>query len=315
MTTKRTDREFWIVMPFHNPARYSGKLPRFLRAAEAIQRQGYRVAAIEAVEPGREPEVPPDAANEVFQVSFPSVLWAKENLINIAVERLPRECSRVAWVDADVLFQNDRWGEEANEALKATCFVVQPFRSAVWLSQDVSEALLQHDSPRVSAEKHCVGAAVAAHALPDSSCVRGHVGFAWCARREFFQEVGLYDRMIIGGGDHIAACGFFGLSRDRILEDLHNPLQEADIRSWIERAHDMVQGRVGSVAGTIQHLWHGERKHREYDTRYQVLAEAHFDPRRDLQTTQEGVLYLSSSCADLESQILRYFQDRREDGA
>ncbi len=40
-----------------------------------------------------------------FQVVAPSVMWMKENLINLAVQQLPSHIDRIAWVDADVEFE------------------------------------------------------------------------------------------------------------------------------------------------------------------------------------------------------------------
>jgi hypothetical protein len=40
-----------------------------------------------------------------FQFVVPSIIWMKENLINMAVQRLPSHIDRIAWIDADVEFE------------------------------------------------------------------------------------------------------------------------------------------------------------------------------------------------------------------
>ena len=39
-----------------------------------------------------------------LQITAPSVLWLKENLINIAVQRLSKDVEYIAWLDADIEF-------------------------------------------------------------------------------------------------------------------------------------------------------------------------------------------------------------------
>ena len=50
-----------------------------------------------------------------------------------------------------------------------------------------------------------------------NASIHGHTGFAWAARREFFDECGLYEASLTGSGDHlratVSAPQFDGLSR------------------------------------------------------------------------------------------------------
>lgn len=40
-----------------------------------------------------------------LQLVAPSILWLKENLINIAVKHLPKHIEYVAWIDTDIEFE------------------------------------------------------------------------------------------------------------------------------------------------------------------------------------------------------------------
>ncbi len=66
------------------------------------------------------------------------VMWQKERLLNIAAPTLPASCTKIAWLDNDVLFENPNWVQETSDALE-TSFVVQPFDWAVRLPQGVSK--------------------------------------------------------------------------------------------------------------------------------------------------------------------------------
>jgi hypothetical protein len=40
-----------------------------------------------------------------IQLVAPSIIWMKENLINIVIQRLPKNIEYVAWLDADIEFE------------------------------------------------------------------------------------------------------------------------------------------------------------------------------------------------------------------
>ena len=40
-----------------------------------------------------------------LQLTAPSILWMKENLINIAVKHLPERIEYIAWIDTDIEFE------------------------------------------------------------------------------------------------------------------------------------------------------------------------------------------------------------------
>ena len=46
-----------------------------------------------------------------------NILWQKERLLNIALESLPKTVDKVAWLDADIIFENPNWLQEAEKAL------------------------------------------------------------------------------------------------------------------------------------------------------------------------------------------------------
>src|ERR1700722_6590720 len=53
-----------------------------------------------------------------IQLGTDSVLFFKENLLNIGFDNLPDDARFVAWVDADVMSTNPHWVRDTIEALK-----------------------------------------------------------------------------------------------------------------------------------------------------------------------------------------------------
>lgn len=56
-------------------------------------------------------------------------LWQKERLLNLAIESLPPEADKVAWIDADLLFLNPHRAAETERVLEEVA-VCQLFERA-----------------------------------------------------------------------------------------------------------------------------------------------------------------------------------------
>jgi len=63
----------------------------------------------------------PNEINGVFSIlkyKINSYLWVKENLINVAISKLPSDWTYVAWLDTDITFSNENWVKDAIDELK-----------------------------------------------------------------------------------------------------------------------------------------------------------------------------------------------------
>lgn len=120
------------------------------------------------------------------------IMWQKERLLNIALEQVTHDA--FAWVDADIIFENENWQHETEQKLE--CFpVVQPFQCCSWLDAN-RNVLMSLLSDGYAKQKKMKGL--------------HHCGFAWAGRTELFKRIGLYDADIIGGGDSIMLACFRG---------------------------------------------------------------------------------------------------------
>lgn len=227
-------------------------------------------------------------------------LWQKEHLLNNLIASLPKDFTAVAWVDADILFTEKRWRERTLEALEQYA-VVQLFDTVVHL--DANDTPRLQYSGVVAASNGNIGMALRRR--------EGASGFAWAARREVLDAVGLLDRMILGGADTFMAGGFSGeplLS----LAALLTPRHAAFVRDWNAKAYAATVGTVGYVSGTIEHLYHGDLATRAYLQRYKILRRAQFDPFLDVRLDTCGLLAWSSPKSALHDEAARYFRRRAE---
>jgi len=305
-----------VVTCYFNPARYQTRVDNFVRFRDAAIDQGADLWVLEA-ERDEPFEVADHPGVHVVRIPLDTVLWQKERAINFLVERLPPEYDRVAWVDADVLFDNGDWVAQTADLL-TRYRVLQCFDRAAWLDPDgnITEWDLG-DSDDDRGGWPTIRDSIGVRYLAGASLhLRlGHPGFAWAARRETLAAIGgLYDRHIMGSGDVITLLGFLHRLDHRYLENF-TPALRAAFERWCRPARDVVDGSFGFVPGLVRHLWHGKREHRRYDERIVSLIRTGFDPDRHLVVGPSG-LYEWAPDAPL---VLRgyaeaYFWTRQEDG-
>ena len=308
----RMSADLWVVTSYFNPCGYRVKRENYDRFLAGMESVGANVVTAELAfgdAPFELPEGP-----KVLRMRSDNVLWHKERLLNLAAASLPAECTKIAWCDNDILFDDPRWLERTSEALDRH-MVVQPFNSCNWLAR--GETGYPASGGTYESFAHCF---VRAPNLARASkyVQHGHTGFAWAAQRELFEAGGLYDHAPVGGGDHLMAHAFAGGM-------IHSPCLKAMLGretafakhfwKWAVKARDLVKGRIGYVPGSVLHLWHGDLTNRGYATRDRQLRALGFDPERHLTTSENGLIEWSAEApAELRAWVEENFERRKEDG-
>jgi hypothetical protein len=313
----RLPGEMWAITACFNPAGYKNKYDHLERFSAAVRAQGLKLLVVELAIRGQPFAVPDATADRVIRLSSDTVLWHKERLLNIAVSALPADCDKVAWVDADLLFENANWVAETCDLLERY-MVVQPFSDYCFLAKGVLPAPFGPDQqltgseslPSLAFARLVNDLSREAHALP---------GGAWTARRWLIEKHGLYDRFILGGGDAAMAWAMYGLATEwqgawgwfnvvmpgELMHDLGN---------WSDGFHRDVQGSVYFTPGRVFHLWHGDRKQRRYVLRFLTLRKAGFDPATDLALDGNRCWRWNSDKPGLHREVEEYFRARKEEG-
>ena len=240
-------------------------------------------------------------------------LWYKENLINLAIQRLPTDWRYVAWIDADVHFARPDWvGETLHQLQRYDA--VQMFDEAHQLSPDFNSlqryrgfAYCYHHQRAVPP----IGGKF--HNYYYAPGVKGvgfwHPGFAWAARRDALDHLGgLVDWAILGGGDLFMAYALIGTLEQRRMPRSLGATGVRWLHEWQSRAEKYIRRNIGYVPGLLLHYWHGRRSERAYKDRGQILVEAGFDPERDLKRDWQGLWQLTDRSHRLREGIRRYFE-------
>ena len=95
---------FWGITVFFNPTGYKNKIENYRRFRESSKKQGLNLLCVELAFGGKNFEVSKEDADILVQLRGGDILWQKERLLNIGLERLPKDCDKIAWLDCDIIF-------------------------------------------------------------------------------------------------------------------------------------------------------------------------------------------------------------------
>lgn len=311
----RRDGRLWAVTCYFNPTDSRRRLANYRTFRRRLT---VPLVTVEQSLLGA-PHLTGEDADILVTLNSPDILWQKERLLNVALERLPGHCDTVAWLDSDIVFGEADWPRLADQQLRDQVLVqlfslrlnTLPGCSAEELESGPFEGQEESIVSRLSR-----GTAGTVPALPPG--MRGKCpvvfGAAWCCRRNVLQEHGLYDACILGGGDRAvlgAALGEYDDAADRLLlSERHRE----HYMEWARPFFETVQGRVGWVDQKLYHLWHGKKKNRLYRKRHETLNAYELDPRKDIALDSSGCWRWNSDKKDLHEEVKRYFDFRNEDG-
>jgi hypothetical protein len=303
-------RDLWIVTAYYNPCTYKIKLSNYETFIASLCNSNLNWLVVECSF-GDEPFTLPSSPN-VIRVRARHVMWQKERLLNLAFEHLPDDCTKIAWLDSDILFTNGDWAVQTS-ALLDHYPIVQPFDNVIRLPRGKTCYDGEGDQWKSFA---AVYAQCPNEMLTGRFDKHGHTGFAWAARRDILAEHGLYDACVSGSGDHMMAHGFCGDWESNCIERIlgGNTRHKAHFVAWCRRIYKDVRARVGRVPGTLLHLWHGDMNNRRYVLRNQELALFEFDPATDIRIGSSGCWEWNSDKPDLHKWAVNYYAQRREDG-
>lgn len=252
----------------------------------------------------------------LIQIKKGARIWQKEKLINIALNKLPKNITAVAWIDADIIFKNNDWHKEAIEALKEFK-ILQLFSDVTELPQDSSlnsqiDATANLKLPGIVHQFKAGNPDAFSYELNAYGRTKALCGMAWAAQKDFIQKHLLYDACITGSGDRAFIFSAYGRFEE-VIRQLHmNAARQKHFLAWAEPFYHDLNGRIGNIPGIINHLWHGDTKKRGYRSRHQEFAEYQFDPSLDLMTNQDGAWDWQQERPDLEQYFDAFFRDRYE---
>ena len=245
-------------------------------------------------------------------------LWHKENLINLAVQRLlPKKFAALGFIDAEVTFENEDWAIEAlRQIVAGDSDVVQPYSTVVGSTGEVwNSSGLELSNPEFRMPKDVVEWMTTKKG--------GVMAYSWIYSYETWQRIGGYffDLDLATGNDLIT----FGAAVNPAFVEMYYPRGSGQVY-WTQDYDKTVQDyitnawrnaprvRIGYVPGKMNHESHGSLKNRQYMTMRQ--ATYLYEPSKHVTYNRDGILVPT---ADMPAQVkdffMAYFASRKEDDA
>lgn len=228
-----------------------------------------------------------------------NILWQKERLLNILLDKIPKEYTNIAWVDCDIIFENENWIVDCNEKLK-NYEVVQLYEYANRLNEFGDVELVSKGIIKRISEINLI----------DLNLSKGIPGFAWAIRRETIDKIKFLDTQVIGGGDSLMCYSFLGEKNGFVSNQMNSEWFDHYHR-WFKLTNRIVNKSVNFVPGNITHLYHGKMQNRKYNDRYKILTEYNFNPSIDLVKDDNELWKFKNK--DISDRLKIYFDSRNED--
>ena len=228
-----------------------------------------------------------------------NILWQKERLLNLVIEELPAKYDKVAWVDADLIFEQ-RWAKKASKMLDEKP-VIQLFETVRDTDSD-GKQFVQYPST-LAVLRDGVDPVDEGIAKP---------GYAWACRRELIAASGLYDGHITGGGDLMMLYAWLGMWNG-YLTTKTNVEWRREFLKWGVPQYRKVKSNVGCLDVSIKHMFHGTRENRLYNERNYFLMDHGYDPDVDVRIGKNGLFEWCSDKPEMHKAVADYFKMRKED--
>ncbi len=300
------NRNLYVVTCISNPVRYKTRYDLYHKFAKHMEQSGVILYTTEMAFGDRDFAITERDNPRHIQVRSFFELWHKENMLNLAIQRLPADWEYVAWIDADVLFHRPDWAEETIQQLQHYQFL-QLFSHATDLNPSFEPIGKTQNGFVYDWYQN------PDHVRKGGYATFSHPGYAWAARREALDYCGgLIDLGILGSGDRHMACGMIGKASHSFNHGVH-PHYKDMVLEWERRCETFVKRDIGYVSGAISHFWHGSKQNRGYKDRWKILVDHQYDPYRDIKRDVQGLYQLDDDKIGLRDDIRRYFRSRQED--
>lgn len=328
----------YIVTCVSNPARYKSRYNLYRKFAEHITQLGGKLYTVELATGDRPFEVTQADDPTDIQLRTRGELWHKENMLNIAISRLPSDWKYVAWVDADITFQRSDILVETVQQLQHYDFVQMfstaldlgpaPLNNVIGVNYGFGYCYAHRFDPeleipaldidgKLNSKRMTATPKYNGYTLEHKKQIFWHPGFCHAVRRDALDAVGgLFDMGILGAGDHHMMLSLVGRGLEAIPSGASDDYK-AQVQRWQGEAERHIKRNIGYVPGIITHNYHGSKADRKYWDRWKILVDNDFRPTRDLKRDSQGLWQLVNNgdnrLISLRDQIRTYFRQRNED--
>jgi len=295
-----------VIIVISNPCLFA---KRYILMREFVKRfeeeeENVNLFVVELIYAGQRFIVTDKNNKNHLQIKTETPIWHKENMINLGVKYLlPANYKAFAWIDADLEFESCTWALDTLKILNGCKDVVQLFSHCVDMDAEKNNLNIFNS--------FCYNFTKGKTYKVNNNSNYWHPGFAWAMTRKMYERVGgLYEKAILGAGDHIMSLAFINkvehAANDYYSEDYRNSMYE-----FQQKAKNF---RMGYVPGVIRHNFHGTKENRKYGERWKTLVKFDYSPVKHITYDNKGILIPTVDFSqEFKADVLNYFKERKED--
>jgi hypothetical protein len=294
-----------VISCFFNPSRYLIQSKNCELFRKQFEKAGIDYYIIELCYDGISDLPSRENIYKIFVDSKFTVMWQKERLLNILIDKISLNYEYICISDCDIIINKiNTWADKVIESFDGYN-IVQPYATT---------SLLKNNN-KIDKIKMSKGWAFS-HKYKQFLSRSFHPGHMIAFESNFIQKQKLYDYNIIGGGDFsfFSLFSIYDEFKLYVSEDF-DKIFSPSLKEWVSKS---TRQKINYVDGSIIHLYHGKRRNRRYKLRNKIIARHNFNPVRDVQICKKsGVFKWSEDVIenrpDLINEIKNYFKTRRED--
>lgn len=288
-------KDLAVGFVFFNPAKSKRLLMNYLYTVEKMKLADIPYYTMEMYE--TESEI-----SDAFHVKTDFILFQKERLCSLLEKKIPKQFTKLLFMDCDLVFDNKNWYRDLSNKLD-TFNIVHPFTHALWLDITYRRSVKQ----RVP-----ISFFKTLGYLNRKGGLGGyHPGWAWAFQRDWFTRIGFYQYAILGDGDSINASIWLDYIDFIYFTFSSRTFLKKTIEEYVEKMKQ--PPTLCSINGTVYHLWHGDSKKRQYEKRRAIFSYLKDNDIRTILTTDSNGLFRLKDHS-MDSKIRAYFQNRDDDG-
>lgn len=285
-------RDMAVCICYFSYCRYNKPLINLQFVINDLKRVGIPVYVIELLYPGQTSII-----DDVYKVvRSNSVLFHKENLLNILGSELCNKYDKLLFLDGDIRFINPDWYTASSIALDQHN-IIQPMKYVVWL-----------DEKNNIIKSKCSFA----EAFTKKSS-KYHPGFSVGMTSDLFKKLrGFYDLAVFGAGDTLF---FHAVQKSlnikpKTSRHVRHIIKVCKTKNFNNYINNMKNQHISvgcvQIDNIAAHLPHGQSKNRKYSGRYYEFDMA----KSRIWLNNDGVYECDSKTNEY---MQTYFIGRRED--
>lgn len=180
-----------VIVSFFNPCKSIRLIQNCIYILDLLRTANIPTCVFELTSPQNNPVLKNSALAYYKHFVTTSVLFHKENLINLAVKELSSEYQKFVILDSDIIFSRKNWYNDVSDLLEKVD-IAQPFDIAVWLNYNMTLS-------NYTLVSFCYNHVNKINQL-------SHPGFCWAFTLAGYEKIGgLPEEYPLGGNDTLFA--------------------------------------------------------------------------------------------------------------